>query len=251
MPAEPCLYILSTPIGNLGDISRRALETLARVRILAAEDTRSARRLLAAYNLSAEGKLLISYGEHNEAARAAGLAEMFTRGEEIVLLSESGTPLVSDPGYRLVQAALAAGVKIVPIPGPSALLAALAGSGLPVHSFSFHGFPSKKPGARLRLLESLKDREETLIFYESPQRLPKILPELANIFGAARPACLARELTKVHETFWRLPLGQLSERVAREPLRGQCTLLVAGAQNRRDQSESPDQPDPPDPDACS
>ena len=222
------LYLISTPIGNLADISRRALSTLAQVRVIAAEDTRSARRLLAAYNLSAAGKQLLSYGEHNEAELAARLAEMLVKGEDLALISEGGTPLISDPGFRLVHAALAAGVPVVPIPGPAAVLAALVASGLPVHSFIFHGFLPKKPGARRRLLESLKERVETLIFYESAQRLPKVLPDLVDVFGADRPACLARELTKVHESFWRMSLGELARRVAQEPVRGQCTLLVAG-----------------------
>lgn len=222
------LYLVGTPIGNLGDVSRRAAETLARAGVIAAEDTRSARRLLAALGIPAEGKRLVSYGEHNEAAMAERLAEDLAAGTEVALVSEGGMPLISDPGYRLVQAALAKGVTVVPIPGPNAALAALAASGLPVHGFIFRGFLPKKPGARRRILESLKDREETLIFYESPQRVAKVLPELAEVFGAGRPACLARELTKLHETFVRLPLGELAMRVAAEPPRGECTLLVAG-----------------------
>ena len=178
------LYLVATPIGNLADITRRAMETLQRAAIIAAEDTRSARRLLAALNLSAQGKQLVSYGEHNEAAMAPLLAERLKAGADIALISEGGTPLVSDPGYRLVQAALAGGVPVVPVPGPSALLAALAGSGLPVHGFVFRGFLPKKPGARRRVLESLRDREETLIFYEAPQRVARVLAELVQVFGA-------------------------------------------------------------------
>ncbi|MCY3023145.1 MAG: 16S rRNA (cytidine(1402)-2'-O)-methyltransferase [Planctomycetota bacterium] len=222
------LYLVATPIGNLGDVSQRAIETLRTATIIAAEDTRSARRLLAALSISAEGKRLVAYGDHNEAAMAPRLAEDLRAGTNIALISEGGTPLISDPGYRLVQAALACGAPVVPIPGPSAALAALAASGLPVHGFIFRGFLPKKPGARRRILESLKDREETLIFYESPQRVAKVLPEFVEVFGPDRPACLARELTKVHETFWRLPLGELAALVAQEPPRGECTLLVAG-----------------------
>lgn len=222
------LYLVSTPIGNLADITQRAIATLQQATIIAAEDTRSARRLLAALNLSAQGKQLVSYGEHNEAAMAPLLAEQLQAGAEVALISEGGTPLVSDPGYRLVQAALAGGVPVIPVPGPSALLAALAGSGLPVHGFVFRGFLPKKPGARRRVLEALRDREETLIFYEAPQRVARVLAELVQVFGPERPACLARELTKVHETFVRLPLGQLALQAAQEPPRGECTLLVAG-----------------------
>jgi 16S rRNA (cytidine1402-2'-O)-methyltransferase len=222
------LYLVATPLGNLADISRRAVETLRQCALIAAEDTRSARRLLTALELSAEGKQLVSYGEHNEAAMAPRLAQALRAGQDVAVVSEGGTPLISDPGYRLVQAALAAGVAVVPIPGPCAAIAALAASGLPVHGFIFRGFLPKKPGARRRMLESLKQREETLIFYESPQRVPKVLPEFVEVFGAERPACLARELTKLHETFLRMPLGELAARVAQEPPRGECTLLVAG-----------------------
>jgi len=222
------LYLVATPIGNLADITQRAIATLKQATIIAAEDTRSARRLLAALNLPAQGKQLVSYGEHNEARMAPLLAEQLKAGAEVALISEGGTPLVSDPGYRLVQAALACGAPVIPVPGPSALLAAFAGSGLPVHGFVFRGFLPRKPGARRRILESLRGREETLIFYEAPQRAARALEEMAEVFGAARPACLARELTKVHETFVRLPLGELARHAAQEPVRGECTLLVAG-----------------------
>ena len=222
------LYVVATPIGNLADFSNRAIQTLQQAPILACEDTRSARRLLTAFNISAVGKQLLSYGEHNEMATAQQLCETLRQGATVALLSEGGTPLVSDPGYRLVQAALDAGIPVIPIPGPCAAITALCASGLPVHGFIFRGFLPKKPGARQRILESLKDRAETLIFYESAQRLPKIMPDLLAVFGAARLACLARELTKIHETFWRLPLGAMAERLAREPLKGECTLLISG-----------------------
>lgn len=222
------LYLVATPIGNLGDVSRRAAETLARAEIIAAEDTRSARRLLAALQIPAERREIISYGEHNEAGMAPRLAEKLRGGAEIALISDGGTPLVSDPGFRLVRAAIEANIPVVPIPGPCAAVAALSASGLPVHGFIFRGFLPKKPGARRRILDSLKEREETLIFYESPQRVAKVLPEFVEVFGVERPACLAREVTKLHETFLRLPLGELARRVEQEPPRGECTLLVAG-----------------------
>ena len=222
------LYLVSTPIGNLGDMSRRAIETLRAVPVIAAEDTRSARRLLTALNISAEGKEIVAYGEHNEASMAPRLAQVLQSGRDIAVISEGGTPLVSDPGFRLVRAALELNIGVVPIPGPCAAIAALTGSGLPVHAFTVRGFLPKKPGARRRILEAVKDREETFIFYESPQRIPKIFSELAEIFGADRPACLARELTKIHETFLRGTLGELARRVAEDPPRGECTVLIAG-----------------------
>lgn len=223
------LYLIATPIGNLSDMSQRAVETLKKAGVIAAEDTRSARRLLSAFDIPADGKLILVYEDHNEARMAPRLAEQLRSGVDIAVISEGGTPLVSDPGYRLVQAAIEAGVQVVPIPGPCAAIAALSGSGLPVHAFLYRGFLPKKPGARRRILESLKDREETLIFYESPQRVPKVMPELVEIFGPARRACLARELTKIHESFVRLPLNELAEYVAKNPPRGECTLLIAGA----------------------
>ncbi len=222
------LFIVATPLGNLSDMSPRAIETLKAAQVIAAEDTRSARRLMTAFGISADGKQILSYGEHNEAGMAPRLAEMLTRGTTVAVVSEGGTPLVSDPGYRLLRAAIDAGVPVIPIPGPSAAIAALSASGLPVHGFIFRGFLPKKPGARRRILESLKDREETLIFYESPQRVPKVLPEFIELFGADRQACLARELTKIHETFVRMALGELAEFVQKQPPRGECTLLVAG-----------------------
>jgi 16S rRNA (cytidine1402-2'-O)-methyltransferase len=222
------LYVVATPLGNLSDMSRRAIETLASVPLIAAEDTRSARRLLSAMNISAEGKDIVAYGEHNEAGMAPRMLNALTAGGDVAIVSEGGTPLVSDPGYRLVRLAIDAGVPVIPIPGACAAIAALTVSGLPVHGFIFRGFLPKKPGARRRILESLKDREETLIFYESPQRVPKVLPEFVEVFGPQRQACLARELTKIHETVLRLPLAELADHAARTPLKGECCLLVSG-----------------------
>jgi 16S rRNA (cytidine1402-2'-O)-methyltransferase len=240
------LYLIATPIGNLSDISQRALEILKSAPIIAAEDTRSARRLLSAFNISTEGKQIVVYEDHNESRMAPKLVEDLKRGVDIAVVSEGGTPLVSDPGYRLVHAAIEAGVVVIPVPGPCAAIAALSGSGLPVHAFLYRGFLPKKPGARRRILESLKDREETLIFYESPQRVPKIMPELVEIFGGSRRACLARELTKMHETFVRLPLSELAEFVQKQPPRGECTLLIAGA-GSGDSDESDDDSEDPEP----
>ena len=227
------LYLVATPIGNLADSSARAQEVLARAHVLAAEDTRSARRLLSALEIPLGGRELVSYGEHNEKGMAPRLGEVLRAGRDVALLSEGGTPLVSDPGYRLVREAIASGVAVVPVPGPCAAVAALAGSGLPVHAFLFRGFLPRKPGARRRILRALKEREETLIFYEAPQRLAKLLPELAEVLGPQRRACVARELTKLHETFHRGTLGELRElfSAANAP-KGECTVLVAGASER-------------------
>jgi 16S rRNA (cytidine1402-2'-O)-methyltransferase len=222
------LYLISTPIGNLGDISRRAIETLSAAKVIAAEDTRSARRLLSALNIPAEGKDIVAYGEHNEISMAPRLTAVLQSGRDVAVISEGGTPLVSDPGFRLVRAALEANIAVTPIPGPCAAIAALTGSGLPVHAFTVRGFLPKKPGARRRILEIMKEREETFIFYESPQRIPKIFPELVEIFGSGRSACLARELTKIHETFLRGTLSELAARIAADPPRGECTVLIAG-----------------------
>jgi 16S rRNA (cytidine1402-2'-O)-methyltransferase len=231
------LYLVATPIGNLGDISKRAAEILAATQILAAEDTRSARRLLSALNISCDGKQLLPYGDHNEKGMSERLAEVLASGQDVAVLSEGGTPLVSDPGYRLVQAAIAQGVPVVPIPGACAAIAALSASGLPVHGFLCRGFLPKKPGARRRILETLVEREETLIFYESPQRVPKIFPELVELFGASRPACLAREITKIHETFLRGTLGELAERIKQTPPRGECTILISGVTRDTDYTD--------------
>lgn len=233
------LYLVATPIGNLSDISERAKDVLGKAHVLAAEDTRSARRLLSALNISIKGRDLLAYGDHNEKGMAPRLAEALKKGLDVAVLSEGGTPLVSDPGYRLVQEAIAAGVPVVPIPGPCAAVAALSGSGLPVHAFLFRGFLPKKPGARRRILESLKDREETLIFYESPQRIGKVLPELAEIFGANRPACIARELSKIHETFHRGTLGALAQTFTQSNApKGECTVLIQGASSHEDDDEA-------------
>ena len=236
------LYLVSTPLGNLSDISQRALETLKTAPVIACEDSRSARRLLSAFNIGGEGKQIVVYAEHNEVHMAEKLTAALKSGTDVALISDGGTPLVSDPGYRLVRGAIDAGVAVVPIPGPCAAIAALSGSGLPVHGFIFRGFLPKKEGGRRRILESLKDREETLIFYESPQRVPKVLPNFVEIFGPSRAACLARELTKIHETFVRMPLGELSKHVQDLTLKGECTLLVAGVtrQSRMDEDDDDD-----------
>jgi len=235
------LYLVATPIGNLGDMSRRAIEILTATSIIAAEDTRSVRRLLSAFNIPSDGKQLLPYGEHNEKGMTQRLSDALKSGADVAVVSEGGMPLISDPGFRVVQAAIEQGVPVIPIPGACALVAALAASGLPVHGFIFRGFLPKKPGARRRILESVKDREETLIFYESPQRVPKIFPELIEIFGSNRQACLAREITKIHETFLRGTLAELAAKIEVQPPRGECTVLIEGLTRKHGEEEEADE----------
>ncbi len=221
-----CLYVVATPIGNLEDITLRALKTLARVDLIAAEDTRHTRRLLAAHGIR---KKLISYHEHNEAQRAAALMTQLAQGAHIALVTDAGTPTVSDPGYRFVQAAAAQGLPVVPIPGVSAAIAALSAAGLATDSFTFIGFPVRKKAKRLDQLKTLATCPHTLIFYQSPHRLTAFIHELIAAMGD-RPAVLARELTKLHEEFIRCPLSQMATQLeTRDKIRGECTLLVNGA----------------------
>jgi len=216
------LFVVATPIGNLEDITYRAVRVLSEAELIAAEDTRSARTLLARYNIRTP---LCSYHEHNEEAVAARLAERLGAGAKIALISESGTPLISDPGYRIVRRAIEAGVEVVPIPGPCALTAALSVAGLPVHEFTFRGFLPRRAGQRRTALELLRDHEGTLIFYESPYRVRAMLADALSVLGD-RPAAVGRELTKLHEEMIR---GTLSELANRDfATRGEFVVLIAG-----------------------
>ncbi len=223
------LTVVATPIGNAEDLSPRAARALREAEIIVAEDTRSARRLLATVGPASGEPLLLSCYDANEAARAAEIADRLRGGARVALVSEAGTPLVSDPGYRVVTAAIAAGARIVPVPGPSAALAALVASGLPPDRFLFLGFPPRKPGPRRRLFESVRGLPATLVLYESPLRASATLADLAAVLGADRPACLARELTKEHEELVRDTLGGLAARYADERPLGEVTLVIAGA----------------------
>lgn len=222
----PGLFVVGTPIGNLADITLRALAVLAQVDLIAAEDTRHTRRLLAAHGI---GNRLISYHEHNEVQRSAQLLARLIQGEAIALVTDSGTPTVSDPGYRLVQAAAAQGVPVIPVPGVSAAVTALSAAGLPTDQFTFIGFPARKKAKRIQQLKALAPLPHTLVFYQSPLRVLPLLHELHAILGD-RDAVLAREMTKVHEEFLRGPLSTLIDAIAvRGGVKGECTLLVAGA----------------------
>jgi 16S rRNA (cytidine1402-2'-O)-methyltransferase len=218
------LYLLATPIGNLADITLRGLEALKQAHLIACEDTRHTRILLAHYGIAARP---VAYHEHNERTMTPRLIAELRAGRDVVLAADAGTPLVSDPGYRLVAAAIAEGIAVVPLPGPSAVLAALAAGGLPAHAFTFLGFVPARAGQRLRFLKTLAGREETLVFFESPRRLAATLKDLGEIFGERR-AVVARELTKVHEEFRRGPLAELASWAAAQEVRGEVTLLVEG-----------------------
>ncbi|HXH03903.1 MAG TPA: 16S rRNA (cytidine(1402)-2'-O)-methyltransferase [Candidatus Competibacteraceae bacterium] len=234
MSIEPgVLYIVATPIGNLGDITHRALEVLAGVARVAAEDTRHSRRLLAHYGID---KPLISLHEHNERARLQRILEALQTGEAVALISDAGTPLISDPGFPLVRAVRERGFKVVPVPGPSSLLAALCASGLPTDRFVFEGFlPAKAAARRQRLLE-LREESRTLVLFESSHRITATLAELASIFGNERQAVVARELTKLYEEIHGDTLGQLCTWLAADGnrQRGEFVVVVAGAPPRSD-----------------
>jgi 16S rRNA (cytidine1402-2'-O)-methyltransferase len=221
-PGGGCLYIVGTPIGNLEDITLRALRILKEVDLIACEDTRHTQKLLNHYNIA---KTMISYHEHNEMTRSPELLIQLEQGAKVALVSDAGMPLVSDPGYRLVTLCVRHKIPVVPIPGPSAMLAALAAAGLPNEEFLFVGFLPQRSGERRRMLERLRIEDRTMIFYEAPHRVTESIADAQEILGD-RPACIAREVTKVHEEFLRGKLSQLAECLAEQPARGEITLVV-------------------------
>jgi 16S rRNA (cytidine1402-2'-O)-methyltransferase len=220
------LYIVATPIGNLEDITYRAVRVLREASLIACEDTRQTRKLLDHYGIA---KPTISYHDHNEMERSQELVARMLAGDSVALVTDAGTPLVSDPGYRLVNAAILNGIPVLPIPGPSAALAALAGSGLPTDAFHFGGFLPHKSGARAKVLEALAGEEATLVFYEAPHRILEALEAIEETLGA-RPVVVARELTKVHEEFLRGQAGEIrAQLAARDAVKGEFTILVGKA----------------------
>jgi 16S rRNA (cytidine1402-2'-O)-methyltransferase len=225
---EGTLWVVATPIGNLEDLSPRARRILAEVDRVLCEDTRHTGRLLAACGIAAR---MSSVHEHNEARQVPRLVEALRQGESMALVSDAGTPLISDPGFRLVHAASAAGIPVYPVPGPCAAVAALSIAGLPTDRFVFEGFVPAKPSGRRSALEAVVGEPRTLVFYESGQRLAAFLRDAADILGGGRPAVVARELTKLHETVYRGDLGDLAERLAGEgdAARGELVVLVGGA----------------------
>jgi 16S rRNA (cytidine1402-2'-O)-methyltransferase len=221
------LTVVATPLGDRRDLSPRAVAALREADLIVAEDTRSARRLLVEVGASGKAPVLSCF-DANEGARAVEVAARLEDGANVALISEAGTPLVSDPGYRVVAAAIAAGARVVPVPGPSAVLAALVGAGLPTDRFLFLGFPPRKPGARRRLFGSVRALPFTLVLYESPVRTAATLADLAAVLGD-RAACVARELTKPYEEFVRGSLAALAARYEQDRPLGEVTLVVAGA----------------------
>jgi 16S rRNA (cytidine1402-2'-O)-methyltransferase len=222
MPGK--LFIVATPIGNLEDITLRALRTLKEVDLIACEDTRHTRKLLTHFEIH---KPLISYHEHNERTRSKELIEALLSGKNVAVVSDAGTPGISDPGADVISAAIDAGIEIIPIPGPSALITALIASGLPTHAFRFIGFLPAKSTVRKAKLEQLVDSRVTLIFYESPHRLERVIEDLFAAFGNRR-AVIARELTKVHEEFKRGFLADFSAGVNEQTARGEYVIIVEG-----------------------
>ncbi len=218
------LYVVATPIGNLEDVTLRALRTLREADTILAEDTRHSRVFLQHYAILKKPRALHA---HNEVEQRARVLEELALGASVALISDAGTPLVSDPGVRLVSAALEAGHRVIPIPGPSAILAALVGSGIASEPFCFLGFLPRRKGPQRRLLENYRDRSETLVIFESPHRLPDTLKALCETLGERR-ACVARELTKLHEESVRGTLSELSAKFQKAP-RGEITLVVEGA----------------------
>ncbi|MBO3277616.1 16S rRNA (cytidine(1402)-2'-O)-methyltransferase [Pseudomonas schmalbachii] len=223
------LFVVATPIGNLDDISARALKVLREVALVAAEDTRHSVRLLQHFGIDTP---LAPCHEHNEREQGGRFLDRLQAGEDVALISDAGTPLISDPGYHLVRQARAAGIPVVPVPGACAVIAALSAAGLPSDRFVFEGFlPARTAGRRARL-EALREEPRTLIFYEAPHRLLECLQDMADVFGEQRDALLARELTKTFETLKGLPVGELRDWVAADSnqQRGECVILVAGWQ---------------------
>ena len=223
------LYVVATPIGNLDDMTQRAVEVLRSCDVIASEDTRRTRKLMARYSIDTP---LVSYHEHNEERAAVAFVERMVGGQCVALVSDAGTPLISDPGYRLVRLAAEEGLDVLSVPGPSAATAALSVSGLPPIPFRFEGFLPRKPGARLRRLEGLADVDATLVFYVSPHRAVAVLRDMYDALGD-RPAALARELTKVHEEVLRGTLSELADGASARPPRGEIVVVVEGRRKQR------------------
>jgi 16S rRNA (cytidine1402-2'-O)-methyltransferase len=218
------LYIVATPIGNLDDMTLRALKTLSDVDLIAAEDTRHTRKLLTHFKIRTE---LTSYFQGKEREKAAAIIGKLKGGSDVALVSDAGTPCISDPGYPLLVAAIEEGIDVIPIPGASALAAAISAAGLPTDAFTFVGFLPDKPGKRRKRVEGLADVGHTIVLYVSKYKAERVLEECLEVLGDRR-ACLCRELTKVHEEFVRAPLTELLAHIQKNPPKGEMTLVVAG-----------------------
>lgn len=232
-----CLYIVPTPIGNLGDITARAVDVLRAVDLIAAEDTRHSKKLMTHLDVSTP---MLAYHEHVDERATQSLVDKLLAGQSVALISDAGTPLVSDPGYRLVRAAQDAQCQVIPLPGACAAIAALSASGLPTDRFTFEGFLPAKSTARLQRLRALATRSETLVFYEAPHRIVDCLADMVAVMGVEREAVLAREISKSFETIHRAPLGDLHRWVVSDAnqQRGEQVLMLAPAHVRRGASKS-------------
>lgn len=227
------LFVVATPIGHLDDMSYRAIDVLKSVSLIAAEDTRTSAQLMKHFNISTP---LTACHEHNESNKIDILVQKLLNGEDIALISDAGTPLISDPGFKLVRAAQANGIRVIPVPGACAAIAALSAVGLPSDRFSFQGFPASKQSQRLQQLEKLKDETQTLIFYEAPHRILDSVKDMAAVFGADRPVGFAREITKTFETIKKMTMGELLEFIATDhhQQKGEIVLVVGGASEEKD-----------------
>ncbi len=222
------LYLVATPIGNLKDITLRALEVLRSVDLIACEDTRKSRILLDHHGIA---KPLMSFFEHNEEQAGRRIIEELKSGQSVALITDGGTPGISDPGYTMVQRAIAAGIPFTLIPGPSAVDMAVVLSGLPIHSFLFRGFPPHRPGPRKKFLAADRECPHTLVYYESVHRIDRFLADALEVFGD-RPACLCREMTKVHEEVERGTLAGLASQAGRKKRLGEYVVVISGAAGR-------------------
>lgn len=222
------LYVVATPIGNLEDITYRAVKTLGEVDLIAAEDTRHSRKLLARFDIQTP---LVSYHDHNEHKRQDEMLERLQSGGSIALISDAGTPCIADPGYRLVASCHAAGISVVPVPGPSALIAALSAAGAPTDRFGFEGYLPQRSKARQDIFRSLQKEQRTLVFYEAPHRLAASLSDMATIMGDERKIVVARELTKLHEEFFRGTVADAISRFAESRVKGEIVLIVPPSAN--------------------
>ncbi|MHA5057987.1 16S rRNA (cytidine(1402)-2'-O)-methyltransferase [Acinetobacter schindleri] len=230
------LFVVATPIGHLDDISYRAIEVLKSVSLIAAEDTRTSMQLLKHFNISTP---LTACHDHNESNKIDQLIQRLLNGENMALISDAGTPLISDPGFKFVRAAQEHNIRVIPVPGACAAIAALSAVGLPSDRFSFEGFLPSKQSQRLLNLEKLKDETQTMIFYEAPHRILECVKDMANVFGADRPVGFAREITKTFETIRKMTLGELIEFIAKvaNQQKGEIVLVVGGATVEKDMDQ--------------
>ena len=230
------LYVVATPIGHLDDMSFRAVEVLKSVSLIAAEDTRQSAQLLKHFNISTP---LTACHDHNESNKIHSLIEKLLAGESLALVSDAGTPLISDPGFKLVRAAQEHQIRVIPVPGACAAIAALSAVGLPSDRFSFEGFLASKQSQRLQQLEKLKDETQTLIFYEAPHRILECIQDMAKVFGAERPVRFAREITKTFETIKKMTLGELVTFIAQDhhQQKGEIVVVVGGATQEKNMEQ--------------